>query len=90
MDDAALANLAFAGVAVFAAILSGLALAAYARNRAPRMALVAAGFLLLMVQGIVVGVGLFLGGWAPLLLLLVTAAFEAALLVVLFAATLVR
>jgi hypothetical protein len=90
MDTGTLANIAFAGVAVFAAILFGIALAAVRRTRSPRMGLVAAGFLVLTTQGIVVGTGLFLGGWDPLMLLLVTAAFEAALLVVLFLATLVR
>ena len=90
MDDATLANVAFAGVAVLGAILSGLALAALRRTRSPRMALVAVGFLLLMAQGIVVGVGLFAGGWEPLRLLLVTAGFELALLAVLFGATLMR
>ncbi len=90
METAALANVAFAGVAVFAALLSTLALLAYRRTPSRRMLLVAVGFLLLMVQGIVVGVGLFAGGWDPILLLLVTAGFEAALLAVLFVATLVR
>lgn len=90
MDLADAANVAFAGVAVFAAILAALALLAYRRTHAPRMALVAAGFLLLTVQGIVVGIGLFAGGWDPNLLLLLTAGFEAALLGVLFVATLVR
>jgi|HubBroStandDraft_4_1064222.scaffolds.fasta_scaffold1476392_1 hypothetical protein len=90
MDDATLANIAFAGVAVFAAILSAIALLAVRRSRSVRMGLVAAGFLLIMVQGIVVGLGLFSGGWDPLTLLLLTAGFEAALLVVLFLATLVR
>lgn len=90
MDDATLANVAFAGVAVFAAILSAIALAAVRRTRSARMGLVATGFVLVMVQGILVGVGLFDGGWTPLTLLLLTAVFEAALLVVLFLATLLR
>ena len=90
MDAATGANVLFAGVAVFGAVLSGLAVAAFRRTRSPRMALVAAGFLLLMVQGVIVGVGLFAGGWDPLLLLLVSAGFELALLGVLFAATLLR
>jgi hypothetical protein len=90
MGAETLANVAFAGVAVFAGILSAIGLAAYQRTRSPRMGLVATGFLLLTVQGLVVGAGLFLGGWDPLELLLVAALFEAALLVVLFLATLVR
>jgi len=90
MDTSTYANLAFAGVAVFAAILSAIALAAFRRARSPRMGLVAAGFLLLTIQGVLVGYGLFAGGWDPLLLLLLAAGFEAALLVVLFLATLVR
>jgi len=90
MDPGTLANVAFAGVAVFAAILSGISLAAVRRTRSPRMGLVAAGFLLVTVQGIVVGVGLFQGGWDPLVLLLFTALFEAVVLLVLFLATLVR
>jgi hypothetical protein len=90
MDTQTLANLAFAGVAVFAAILAAIAVAAVRRSRSPRMGLVATGFVLLTVQGIIVGVGLFTGGWDPTALLLVTALFEAALLVVLFLATLVR
>ena len=90
MDAGTLANVAFAGVAVFGAILSGIALLALQRTRSPRMGLVALGFLLLTVQGIWVGIGLFTGGWDPILLLLVAAGFEAALLVVLFLATLVR
>ena len=90
MEYETVANVAFAGVAVFAAILSGIALAAYRRTRSPRMGLVAAGFVLLTVQGLLVGIGLFQGGWDPLVLLLVCAGFEAGLLVVLFLATLVR
>jgi hypothetical protein len=39
---------------------------------------------------VVVVVGLFTGGWSPATLLLVSAAFEAALLAVLFVATLLR
>ena len=90
MDTATLANIAFAGVAVFAAVLAGIALAAVRRSRSPRMGLVATGFLLVTVQGVLVGVGLFNGGWDPTTLLLLTAVFEAALLLVLFLATLVR
>ncbi|HTT26177.1 MAG TPA: hypothetical protein VMH90_04355 [Thermoplasmata archaeon] len=90
MDTATLANIAFAGVTVFAAILTGIALAGVRRSRSPRMGLVACGFLLVTVQGVLVGVGLFDGGWDPTALLLLTALFEAALLLVLFLATLVR
>jgi hypothetical protein len=90
MDTQTLANIAFAGVAVFAAILAGISLAAVRRSRSPRMGLVASGFLLITVQGILVGYGLFNGGWDPISLLLLTAVFEAALLLVLFLATLVR
>lgn len=90
MDAATLASVAFAGIAVFAALLAAIAFVAVARTRTARMGLVAAGFLLLTVQGIVVGWGLFNGGWDPTTLLLIAAGFEAALLVVLFLATLVR
>jgi hypothetical protein len=90
MDISAWTNIAFAGIAVFGAVLSGLALLALRRAPSPRMALVAAGFLLIAVQGVVVVVGLFTGGWSPATLLLVSAAFEAALLAVLFVATLLR
>jgi hypothetical protein len=54
------------------------------------MALVTTGFVLITVQGIVVGVGLFSAGWGLPTLLLTSAIFEAALLIVLFVATLVR
>ncbi|HZY91530.1 MAG TPA: hypothetical protein VFG07_01960 [Thermoplasmata archaeon] len=90
MDVAALTNIAFAGIAVFGAILTGLAALAYRRAASPRMALVTTGFGLIAVQGIVVGVGLFSGGWDMATLLLLCAGFEATLLVVLFVATLVR
>jgi ABC-type Fe3+ transport system permease subunit len=90
MDLSAIANVAFAGIAAFGAILGALALLAWRRSPSPRMALVAAGFLLIAVQGVVVGVGLFTGGLAPDQLLALSAGFEAALLVVLFVATLVR
>jgi hypothetical protein len=90
MDLLAVTNLAFAGVAVFAAILSAIAVAALRRAPSPRMGLVATGFLLVTVQGIVVGIGLFGGIWSPEALLLLTAIFEAGLLAVLFLATLVR
>ena len=90
MDLGAWTNVAFAGIAVFGAILSVLALVAIRRSPSPRMAFVAAGFLLITVQGIVVGIGLFTGGWSPATLLLLSALFEAALLAVLFVATLLR
>ncbi|HTT16491.1 MAG TPA: hypothetical protein VMH49_03930 [Thermoplasmata archaeon] len=90
MDASLLTNLAFAGIAVFGAVLTAFAAVAYRRAPSPRMALVAGGFALLAVQGIVVGVGLFTGGWDPSTLLLVCAGFEAAVLAVLFGATLVR
>ena len=90
MDASAVTNAAFAGIAVFGVALTALAALAYRRSPSPRIALVAAGFGLIAVQGIVVGVGLFTGGWDPATLLLVSAAFEAALLAVLFGATLVR
>ena len=54
------------------------------------MALVAIGFGLITLQGIVVGAGLFDGGWSLASLLLLSAVLEAALLLVLFIATLVR
>ncbi len=90
MDVSALTNLAFAGIAVFGAVLTGLAALAYRRSPSPRMGLVGSGFALITLQGVVVGVGLFTGGWDLGSLLLVSAGFEAALLVVLFVATLVR
>jgi hypothetical protein len=90
MDLTEVTNVAFAGIAVFGVLLGALAIAAWRRTRAPRIGLVAAGFLLIAVQGVVVGLGLFLGGLTPALLLAISAGFEAALLVVLFAATLLR
>lgn len=90
MDVGPLLNVAFAGIAVFGVILTALAFLAVRRLPSPRMALVAVGFLLIAVQGIVIGIGLFEGGFGYATLLLITAVFEAALLVVLFAATLVR
>lgn len=90
MDLTTWTNAAFAGIAVFGAVLTGLAVLAVRRSPSPRMGLVATGFGLITLQGVVVGVGLFAGGWDPASLLLVSAAFEAALLFVLFVATLVR
>lgn len=90
MDTSTLTNVAFAGIAVFGAVLTVLALLAFRRAPSPRMGLVASGFLLITVQGVVVGYGLFAAGWDAGTLLLISAGFEAALLAVLFAATLVR
>jgi hypothetical protein len=90
MDLGPILNVAFAGIAVFGGVLTVLAALALRRVPSPRMALVTLGFLLIAVQGVVVGVGLFQGGWGDATLLLVSAVFEAALLVVLFVATLVR
>jgi hypothetical protein len=90
MDLTVAANIAFAGIAVFGAVLTGLAVVALRRAPSPRMAMVAAGFGLITVQGIAVGVGLFDGGWSLTSLLLLSAVLEAALLLVLFLATLVR
>ena len=90
MDTGTLTNVAFAGVAVFGTVLAGMAVLAARRNRSPRMVLVAVGFLLIAVQGAVVGVSLFAGGADLSFLLLVSALFEAAVLVVLFLATLMR
>ncbi|MCI4349495.1 MAG: hypothetical protein L3J93_04695 [Thermoplasmata archaeon] len=90
MDVGLVTNVAFAGVAVFGGVLSVVALGALRRAPSLRMAFVATGFLLIAVQGLVVGIGLFTGGWSPTTLLLLSAAFEAALLAVLFVATLLR
>ena len=90
MDVATLTNIAFAGVALFGLVLGGVAVQAARRVRSPRMVLVAGGFLLIALQGIVIGVGLFSGGVDLGVLLLLAAVFEAAVLVVLFLATLVR
>jgi len=90
MDAGTLTSIAFAGIAVFGAVLTGLALLAVRRAPSPRMGLVASGFLLITLQGVVVGVGLFTVGWTASTLLLISALFEAALLAVLFVATLVR
>lgn len=90
MDYSAWTNAAFAGVAVFGLILTGIALFALRRVPSPRMALVAAGFGLIAAQGLLVGTSLFLGGADLSFLLFVSALFEAAVLVVLFLATLAR
>ena len=90
MDLSLVTNLAYAGIAAFGTLLTVLAFLAVRRSPSPRMALVAGGFLLITLQGLVVGVGLFAGGWDLATLLLISALFEAALLGVLFVATLVR
>ena len=90
MDASTLASIAFAGIAVFGAGLAALAGLALRRAPSPRMALVAFGFLLITVQGVLVSVGLLAGAFSATTLLLISGGFEAALLVVLFAATLVR
>lgn len=90
MDLSSLTSAAFAGIAVFGLALTVLAGLALRRARSPRMGLVLAGFGLITVQGIVVAYGLFLAGWTPADLLAVSAVLEAALLAVLFVATLVR
>ena len=90
MDVTQAANITFAGIAVVGAVLTGLGILALRRAPSPRMALVASGFGLITLQGIVVGVGLFEGGWSLATLLLLSAVLEAALLLVLFIATLVR
>lgn len=90
MDLGTLTNIAFAGVAVFGLVLTGIAVLAARRVRSPRMVLVATGFGLIAVQGIVVGYALFAGGVDLAFLLLLCALFEAAVLLVLFLATLLR
>lgn len=90
MDFSTWTNAAFAAVVVFGLVLFGLSLLALRRAPSPRMGLVASGFLVVALQGIVIGVLLFAGGASPDLLLFLSAVFEVVLLVVLFAATLVR
>ncbi len=90
MDYSAWTNAAFAGVAVFGLLLTVIAVLAVRRVPSPRMALVAAGFGLIAAQGIVVGGSLFLGGANLSFLLFLSALFEAAVLVVLFLATVAR
>jgi hypothetical protein len=90
MDFSTWTNIAFAGVAVFGAVLFALSLLALRRAPSPRMALVAGGFLVITLQGVVIGALLFLGGPSLSLLLFLSAIFEAVLLIVLFLATLVR
>jgi hypothetical protein len=90
MDFSTWTNIAFAGVAVFGAVLFALSLLALRRAPSPRMGLVAGGFLVITLQGVVIGVFLFVGGTSPDLVLFLSAIFEAILLIVLFLATLVR
>ncbi|MCI4347483.1 MAG: hypothetical protein L3J97_02545 [Thermoplasmata archaeon] len=90
MDFASWTNVAFAGVAVFGAVLLVLSLLAVRRAPSPRMALVTGGFLVITTQGIVIGALLFLGGASSESLLFLSALFEVVLLIVLFLATLVR
>jgi hypothetical protein len=90
MDPGTYADAAYAGVAVLGAALSALSIVAVRRSRSPRMYLVSLGFLLLTVQGIYIGWSLAAGGADPVFLLLLSAVFEMAVLVVLFLATLVR
>jgi hypothetical protein len=90
VDASALTNVAFAGIAVFGAVLTGLGFLAVRRAPSPRMMLVSGGFLLITIQGVLVGLGLFLWAVDAGTLLLVSALFEAGVLVVLFLATLVR
>ncbi len=90
MDFGTATNIAFAGVAVFGVVLTAIAVAAARRVRSPRMALVAAGFALIALQGIVIAAALFDGGADLSFLLFLSALFEASVLVVLFLATLVR
>ncbi|HKS59871.1 MAG TPA: hypothetical protein VJS68_03740 [Thermoplasmata archaeon] len=90
MDLASITNIAFAGIAVFGIALTALALQAFRRNRSPRMALVSAGFFLIALQGVVVGASLLSGWTDAATLLLISAIFEAGVLIVLFMATLVR
>ncbi len=90
MDLGAWTNVAFAGVAVFGAVLFALSALALRRAPSPRMGLVTAGFLVITLQGVVIGSLLFDGSASADVLLFVSAVFEAALLLVLFLATLVR
>lgn len=90
MEFSTWTNIAFAGVAVFGAVLFVLSLLALRRAPSPRMGLVAGGFLVITLQGVVIGVWLFLGGSSTDFLLFLSALFEAVLLLVLFLATLVR
>lgn len=90
MDLLTIAVVAYAGIAVLGGVLTGIAAFALRRSPSSRMALVTGGFALIMVQGIVVGVGLLTAGWDLVSLLVLSAVFEAALLIVFFIATIVR
>jgi hypothetical protein len=90
MDFSTWTNIAFAGVAVFGAVLFVLSLLALRRAPSPRMGLVAGGFLVITLQGVVIGALLAQGGASVDFLLFLSAIFEAVLLIVLFLATLVR
>jgi hypothetical protein len=90
LDLTSIAVIAYAGIAVLGGVLTAIAAFALRRSPSSRMGLVTAGFALIMVQGIIVGVGLFTQGWDLVSLLVVSAVFEAALLVVFFIATIVR
>lgn len=90
MDFSTWTSIAFAGVAVFGAVLFFLSVLAVRRAPSPRMGLVAGGFLVITVQGLVIGALLFLGGSSADFLLFLSAIFEAILLIILFLATLVR
>jgi hypothetical protein len=90
MDFSTWTNVAFAGIAVFGAVLFVLSLLALRRSPSTRMGLVAGGFLVITLQGVVIGILLFQGGGSFDFLLFLSAMFEAILLVVLFLATLVR
>jgi hypothetical protein len=90
MDFSTWTNIAFAGVAVFGAVLLVLSLLALRRAPSPRMGLVAGGFLVITLQGVVIGSLLAQGSASVDVLLFLSAIFEAILLIVLFLATLVR
>lgn len=90
MDTATLTGIAFAGVAVFGAVLAAISAAAWRRTHAMRMAGVFAGFAIVAIQGAFVATFLVVGGLTDANLLLISAVFEAALLVVWFVATLGR
>jgi hypothetical protein len=90
MDLGTSTDIAYAGVAVFGLVLAAMAILAARRVRSLRMAFVAAGFLLIAAQGLYIGVSLFWATTDLATLLFVSALFEAAVLLVLFLATLLR
>jgi hypothetical protein len=90
MDAGTLADIAYAGVAVLGLVLAGMAILAARRVRSLRMVCVAVGFLLIAVQGLYIGVSLFWATTDLANLLLASAIFEAAVLIALFLATLMR